>query len=271
MSDRLVATARSHPGLAMGIVLAATIGCVALFPGLFTGRSPLAIDMAQALQPPSAGHWFGTDHVGRDVYARVVYGARTTLGVVSGSLLLSAFIGGVAGTVAGYLRGWSDLSSSQLIEVIISFPPIFLGVMITGILGSSLPNLVLALAIVYLPLFFRAARAAAMVEAAKPYVEAAQVLGAGDARVVLRHVLPNVLPAIMTQYVILFPLALQIQAALGFLGLGVQPPTADWGASLQESKDYVLYAGWTAIFPGLALIVSSLAVILVGRGLQARK
>ncbi len=259
-----------RPALTMGMALALAIAVVALLPGLFAPQPPNAIDVGRALLPPSAEHWFGTDHVGRDVYARVVHGARVTLGIVAGSLALSALFGGVAGTIAGYLRGWSDLFSGQLVEVILSFPPIFLGVMITGIIGSNVANLMLALSIVYLPLFFRAARSAAMVESARPYVEAAQVLGAGEGRILFRHLLPNVLPAVLTQYIILFPLALQIQAALGFLGLGVQPPTPDWGASLQESKDYVLYASWTAIFPGLALVVSSLAVILIGRGLQSR-
>lgn len=271
MSQKLLVLIRINPTLTVGVALAACIAVVALFPALFTSQSPLAIDVTQALKPPSADHWFGTDHVGRDVYSRVIYGAQVTLGVVSGSLFLSALVGGTTGAIAGYMRNWSDVISGQLIEVILSFPPIFLGVMITGILGSSVVNLVLALSIVYLPLFFRAARSAAMVESAKPYIEAAQVLGAGDTQVLFRHVLPNILPAVVTQYIILFPLALQIQAALGFLGLGVQPPTADWGASLQESKDYVLYASWTAIFPGLALIVSSLAVIVIGRGLQSKK
>lgn len=268
MSVALSAHIRSRPGLSVGVAIVAGLLAVAAMPGLFAAQSPEAIDVANALQPPSADHWFGTDHVGRDVYARVVYGARTTLGIVSGSLLLSAVIGGLAGALGGYAKGWTDISSGQMIEVILSFPPIFLGVMITGILGSNIGYLVLALAIVYLPLFFRAARSTTMVESAKPYVEAAQALGGTHGRVLLRHLMPNVVPAIATQYIILFPLALQVQAALGFLGLGVQPPTPDWGASLQESKDYLLYAPWMALFPGFALIIASLAVILIGRGLQ---
>lgn len=258
----------SRPGFVAGLAVIGLLLVVATLPGLFTGKSPDTIDVAGSLLPPSYEHWFGTDHVGRDVFARVVFGAKTTLGIVAGSLLLSAAIGGIAGSLAGYARGWADLSSGQVIEVILSFPPIFLGVMVTGILGSGMGYLVLALAIVYLPLFFRAARSAAMVEQSKAYVEAIQALGAGHVRVLARHIVPNVLPSIATQYIILFPLALQVQAALGFLGLGVQPPTPDWGASLQESKDYLLIAPWMALFPGLALIVASLAVILVGRGMQ---
>lgn len=268
MNPTVFAYLRSRPGLATGLAMIAVLLIVVAAPRVFAVHPPEAIDVANALLAPSGDHWFGTDHVGRDVFARVVHGARTTLGIVSGSLLLSAIFGGLAGSLAGYARGWTDISSGQMIEVILSFPPIFLGVMITGILGSNMGYLVLALSVVYLPLFFRAARSTTMVEGAKPYVEAAQALGAGHDRVLLRHLLPNVVPSIATQYIILFPLALQVQAALGFLGLGVQPPTADWGASLQESKDYLLIAPWMALFPGLALIVASLAVILVGRGLQ---
>lgn len=259
----------SRPGFSAGLILVTAIVIIALLPGLFAWQSPETVDVGQALQAPSAAHWFGTDHVGRDVYARVVYGMRTTLGVVALSLLLSAAIGGVAGALAGYIRGLTDLASSQLVEVILSFPPIFLGVMITGILGSDVAYLVMALAIVYIPLFFRTARSTAMVEQSKAYVEAAQALGLGQGAVLWRHIIPNVVPSIATQYIILFPLALQVQAALGFLGLGIQPPTPDLGNSLQESKDYLLFAPWMALFPGIALIIASLGVILVGRGLQS--
>ncbi len=268
MSPTALVRLRSRPGLATGMTMITALLVVVAAPGMFAIHPPEAIDVANALQAPSGDHLFGTDHVGRDVFARVVHGARTTLGIVSGSLLLSAIVGGLAGSLAGYARGWTDISSGQSIEVILSFPPIFLGVMVTGILGSNVAYLVLALSVVYLPLFFRAARSTTMVESATPYIEAAQALGAGHDRVLLRHILPNILPSIATQYIILFPLALQVQAALGFLGLGVQPPTPDWGASLQESKDYLLIAPWMALYPGLALIIASLAVILVGRGLQ---
>ena len=268
MNPTVLVRLSSRPGLVTGGAMIAVLLIVVAAPGMLATHPPKAIDVANALRAPSADHWFGTDHVGRDVFARVAHGAGTTLGIVSGALLLSAVMGGLAGSLAGYVRGLADISSGQLIEVILSFPPIFLGVMITGILGSNVGYLVLALSVVYLPLFFRAARSTTMVESAKPYIEAAQALGAGHVRVLLRHVLPNVVPSIATPYLILFPLALQVQAALGFLGLGVQPPTPDWGASLQESKDYLLIAPWMALFPGLALIVASLAVILVGRGLQ---
>jgi peptide/nickel transport system permease protein len=257
-----------NPELSIGCLLVAGILVVVLAPWLLTAASPTAIDTGRALRPPSAEHWFGTDDVGRDVYARAIFGARITLGSVAGSLVVSAILGGVFGLLAGFVGRLTDLAAGRLIDVILSFPPIVLGVVITGVLGPGLVNLMLALSIVYVPVFFRIARSGAMAEAQETYVEAARALGVSETAILLRHVLRNVLPLILLQYTILFPLALQIQAALGFLGLGVQPPTPDWGAALNQGKDFVLFAPWMSIFPGLFILISALSVILLGRGLQ---
>ena len=261
---------RREPGFVAGAGLIAALAVVALFPWLFTSASPLAVDIPNAMQPPSAAHWFGTDDVGRDLFARVVYGTRVTLSICAGSLLISALIGGIAGLISGYFGGWLDLVLGRLIDVMLSFPPIILGVIITGVLGPETENLILALSIVYLPVFFRIARAGAMSEAGQTYVEAARSIGVGEITILWRHVRRNVAPLILAQYIILFPLILQIQAALGFLGLGVQPPTPDWGAILEQGKDYILFAPWISIFPGLAVLITALALLLVGRSLQRR-
>jgi peptide/nickel transport system permease protein len=275
--DTLDATA-SRPGLlafiqrnkelSAGLVIVAIFVIMALAPGVIAERSPTAVDVAAALQPPSAEHWFGTDDVGRDIFARAVHATRVTLPVVAGALAISAVIGGLAGLVVGYLGRFADLVGARVIDVIMSFPPIILGVVITGILGTGMVNLVLALAIVYLPVFFRIARAGAIAEAGLTYVEAARALGMPEWQILFRHVLRNVLPLVLMQYMILFPLALQIEAALGFLGLGIQPPTPDWGAMLEQAKNYLLIAPWMSLFPGLFILVAALGVILVGRGLQ---
>ncbi|WP_108658724.1 ABC transporter permease [Acuticoccus kandeliae] len=257
-----------EPDLVIGGILILFLAVVALFPWLFTSASPNAISVPDALQAPSAAHWFGTDDVGRDLYARVVYGTRVTLSICAGSLMISALIGGLLGLVSGFFGGWLDQILGRLIDVMLSFPPIILGVIITGVLGPATQNLILALSIVYLPVFFRIARAGAMSEVGRTYVEAARSVGLSDAVILRRHVTRNVTPLILTQYMILFPLILQIQAALGFLGLGVQPPTPDWGAILEQGKDYILYAPWMSIFPGVAVLVTALALLLVGRGLQ---
>ena len=267
---RLKRDARREPGFVAGIVLLAALAVVALFPWLFTDASPLAVDIPMAMRPPSAAHPFGTDDVGRDVFARVIYGARVTLSICAGSLLISALIGGLLGLISGFFGSWPDLVLGRLIDVMLSFPPIILGVIITGVLGPETSNLILALSIVYLPVFFRIARAGAMSEAGRTYVEAARSIGVGEAAILWRHVRRNVAPLILAQYIILFPLILQIQAALGFLGLGVQPPTPDWGAILEQGKDYILFAPWISVFPGLAVLITALALLLVGRSLQSR-
>ncbi len=259
---------RRHPEMAFGFAIIAVLLAMVAVPGAFTARSPIAIDVAKGLQPPSAEHWFGTDDIGRDIYARLVYGARVTLGTVAGALALSALFGGLCGLIAGYFGRWTDLVGGRLVDVVLSFPPIILGVVITGILGTGVGNLMLALSLVYLPVFYRIARSGAIAEAACTYVEAARALGYGEARILFGHVLRNVVPLVLVQYMILFPLALQIQAALGFLGLGVPPPTPDWGAVLEQGKNYLMFAPWISLFPGLFILVSALGVILVGRAVQ---
>ncbi|WIY53938.1 ABC transporter permease [Devosia sp. YIM 151766] len=267
---KLLRTARREPGLVLGIALLVLLLLAALFPSLFTAQSPIDVFIDRAMQPPSGDHWFGTDDVGRDIMARVIYGTRVTLAICAGSLLISAVIGGALGLVSGFFGGWTDQVLGRLVDVLLSFPPIILGVIITGVLGPNIVNLITALSIVYMPVFFRIARAGAMSEVGKTYVEAARSIGVRDSTVLRRHVMRNVLPLILTQYMILFPLILQIQAALGFLGLGVQPPTPDWGAILEQGKNYILYAPWISVFPGLAVLTAALALMLVGRAVQKR-
>jgi len=261
---------KREPDLVIGIVLLVAVAMVALFPSLFAGQSPLSINIDKALEPPSAAHLFGTDDVGRDVFARVIHGARVTLSICAGALIISAIAGGGLGLISGFAGGRGDLLLGRVVDVILSFPPVILGIMVTGILGPKTINLVFALATVYMPVFFRIARSGALSEVGQTYVEAARSIGLAEHRILFRHVLRNVMPLILVQYVILFPLVLQIQAALGFLGLGVQPPTPDWGAILQQSKDYIVLAPWMSAFPGLAILVSALALMLVGRALQRR-
>ncbi|MBB4053950.1 peptide/nickel transport system permease protein [Devosia subaequoris] len=267
---KIIRTLRREPGLVFGIALLAILLVMAVFPWLFTPHSPVGVYIERAMQAPSWDHWFGTDDVGRDVFTRVIYGARVTLAICAGSLLISAIVGGTLGLVSGFFGGWTDQVLGRAVDVLLSFPPIILGVIITGVLGPEITNLVLALSIVYMPVFFRIARAGAMSETGKTYVEAARSIGVHDGVVLSRHVTRNVLPLILTQYIILFPLILQIQAALGFLGLGVQPPTPDWGAIMEQGKDYTLYAPWISVFPGIAVLIAALALMLVGRGVQKR-
>jgi peptide/nickel transport system permease protein len=252
----------------LGLCLLGGFAAMVAAPGLVAHQSPIAIDPARALRPPSAAHWFGTDDVGRDVFARVIFGARVTLGLVAGSLLVAAVIGGGLGLAAGFAGGITDLVAGRLADMVLTFPPVIAGVVITGVLGPGAENLILALSVVYLPTFFRIARSGAIAEAARPYVEAARASGSTWFAILRRHILPNVLPLVVLQYVILFPLALQIEAALGFLGLGVSPPTPDWGSILEQGKNFILVAPWLSLWPGLFLLLSAVAVGTIGRALQ---
>jgi peptide/nickel transport system permease protein len=260
--------ARREPGLAFGAFVMIVLLLVALLPALFASQSPYAIDMGRAMQAPSAAHLFGTDDTGRDVYARVIHGTRITLSICAGSLLLAAIVGGLAGAVSGFAGGWLDQVLGRLVDVILSFPPIILGMIVAGVLGAATRNLILALSVVYLPVFFRIARSGVLGENGKTYVEAARSVGLTETAILWRHVLRNILPLLFVQYVILFPLVLQIQAALGFLGLGVQPPAPDWGAILQQGKDSIMLAPWLSLYPGLAILLAAFSLLLVGRGLQ---
>jgi peptide/nickel transport system permease protein len=261
---------RLRPDTLLGSIILVILAFTYLFPGVITSASPFTIDVTKSLLPPSWAHPFGTDEVGRDVFARVVHGTRITLSICAGSLAISMLLGGVAGVIAGYYGWIADALSSRVVDVMLSFPPIILGVIITGVLGPSTTNLVLALAIVYTPTFFRIARAGAIAEAGKTYVEAARSVGLSEGTIVRNHLVRNVAPLMISQFVILFPMVLQMQAALGFLGLGVQPPDPDWGAILEEGKDYILKAPWMSIFPGLTILITSLALLLCGRALQRR-
>ena len=270
MTVGLRSALRGRLSKALGFVLLALLALLVVAPEWVAPMSPLAVDPSKALRPPSIDHWFGTDDVGRDIFSRVVHGARITLGLVAGALLASAVVGGLLGLVAGFIGGKLDLLAARAVDVILTFPPIIAGVVITGVLGPGARNLVLALAVVYLPMFFRIARSGALSEANKTYVEAARALGFGQWSILFRQVMPNVLPLVLMQYVILFPLALQIEAALGFLGLGVAPPTPDWGAILEQGKNFILVAWWISLWPGLCLLLSAFAVMVAGRSIQDR-
>ena len=262
--------AKAEPALAAGGAILILLLIVALFPAAFATASPYTVDVNNAFKPPSPKNLFGTDDTGRDVFSRVVHGTRVTLSICAGALLLSALIGGLLGIVSGYIGGKIDLLIGRLADVILSFPPIILGIVITGVLGPQTHNLMLALTLIYVPVFLRIARSGVLQEASLTYVEAARGLGFSDTSILFGQILRNVLPLIVLQYVVLFPLILQIQAALGFLGLGVQPPTPDWGAILQQGKDSILNAPWLSIFPGLTVLLTALGLSLVGQGLQAR-
>jgi peptide/nickel transport system permease protein len=229
---------------------------------------PQAMKMAERLQPPSEQHWFGTDEFGRDQFARIVYGSRLSLriGIISVGIALA--LGGTVGLLAGYLRGTFELLAMGLMDVLMAFPALLLALAIVAVLGPGLENTMIAVGIATTPAFARVLRSSALVVREQVYVEAARAVGATTGRVLLRHVIPNVMPSIIVLVTLAFPSALLSAAALGFVGLGAQPPTPEWGAMLVGARTFINRAPWLVNIPGLAIVLTVLSYNLLGDALR---
>jgi peptide/nickel transport system permease protein len=248
--------------MVLGLVLTAALA------GLIAPYSPIANNVRAALQPPSELYFFGTDRFGRDVFSRVIYGSQVTLLVAFTSVLISAVVGVALGLVSGYFGGWIDNAIGRVFDVLFSFPALLLAIGVAAMLGPGMNNAVLAIAVVYAPLFGRVIRGPVLVERNKEYVEAARVLGAPTWRIILGHVFPNVLSPLTVQATITFSHAILLEAYLSFLGLGIQPPNPSWGTMLQEARTFLETAPWMSIFPGVAIMLAVLAFNLLGDGIR---
>ncbi len=240
---------------------------VALAAPLIAPYDPYSMQVDHVLSAPGLHHWFGTDSLGRDVLSRVLYGARISLGVSVLSVAIALVLGTAIGLTAGYFGRWVDGTLSRLVDLMFSFPDILLALVVIAILGGSLLNLTLAIGIVYTPIFARIARGAVLVVRRADYVEAARATGAGDLRVMLRHILPNIFGPIMVQTSLSLAFAVLAEAALTYLGLGAEPDTPSWGMMLNQGTAWMQQAWWVAVFPGLAITVTVLGFNLLGDGL----
>lgn len=262
----LVADPRSAAGLALvGLVVVAALCAPFIAP-----FSPTQPDFANVLAPPTFTHPLGTDELGRDVLARVVYGARASLYVGVLSVTLAAVCGTLIGLVAGFFGRWADALAMRAMDMIFAFPSILLALAITAVLGPSLTNAVLAISVVNLPVFARLARAQTLVVSQLEFVDAKRALGFGNADILLRTVLPNILAPLIVQASLLFASAIITESYLSFLGLGVQPPTPTWGNMLRNAIGFLELAPWLAWFPGAAIFLTVLGCNLLGDGLRDR-
>lgn len=249
-------------------VLSALILVAALFGEALAPHPPRKQNLAQRLQPPSAEHWFGTDDFGRDIFSRVLSGARISVQVAVVVLSIAVMVGTLIGAVAGLLGGWVDTALMRLTDVFLAFPALILASAIGAALGNNLTNTMLALSVVYWPWYARLARGQVLVLSQREFVQAARALGMNTPQILGRHMLRNILPILLVQisldvgYVILYT------SALSFLGLGAQRPEPEWGLMLNDSRKFVQTAPWTMFYPGLALTVTVLAFNLLGDGLR---
>jgi len=237
-------------------------------PFLFTGHDPIGKDLAHRLMPPSATHWFGTDDLGRDVFARVVYGARISLMVGLLSVGIAMVLGSLVGVTAGYFGGKLGEFLMRGIDVLLAFPSILLAILIVAILGPGLINAMIAIGIVNVPIYARLLRSTTLQLRNQEFIEAAHSVGASDWYIIFKHILPNCLSPLIVQVTLGIGAAILETAGLSFLGLGAQPPTPEWGTMLAQAKDFIRTAPWTLMFPGLAITMVVVAFNLMGDGLR---
>lgn len=251
------------PGLFFVLIL-----LVGLFPSWFAPYDAYKMNVPKAMQGPSAEHWFGTDNFGRDVLSRVIYGTRTSMGVALASVGIAMVVGAPLGIIAGYFGRALDQLLGRLMDILLSFPSLLLAIVITGVLGPSVRNAILAIAIVYTPFFFRVARGPSLAEKEQDYIMAAHAVGVQDTRILILHLLPNVVAPIIVQAPIMLSFAILVEASLSYLGLGVQPPHPSWGSIVNEGRPYLQIAPSISVFPGLTIMVAVLVFNFMGDGLR---
>jgi peptide/nickel transport system permease protein len=255
-------------GASFGLAVTALMIVLAVLADVVAPYSPADQDYDSILQSPSAAHWMGTDNLGRDNLSRIIFGSRVSIqaGVVAVSIAVT--IGTLLGVAAGYWRGWTDDVLMRLCDALWSFPAIILALFIAAALGPGLVNAMIAIGIVFIPVIARLVRGSAMSVREREFVLAAKVLGAADARIMLSHVLPNVLAPVIVQGSLLIAYAIIVEATLSFLGLGVQPPEPSWGSMLKAAAQYMQVAPWLSFFPGVAIFITVLGLNLLGDGLR---
>jgi len=259
---------RRTPGALIGAVIVGVIVLAALFAPLIARVDPLAQDLSQQAASPSFHHLFGTDKLGRDIFARILYGARISIRIGFVAVGLAINVGTTIGLLAGYLRGRVDSALMGAMDVMLAFPSIILAIGITTILGPSINNLMLAVGIVYIPQYARLARSSVLAVSELEYVEAARAIGSRTPTILVRHVLPNILAPLLVQATLGIATAELEAAGLSYLGLGARPPAAEWGAMLNDARDYWISAPWALIFPGLSITALVLGFNLLGDGLR---
>ena len=263
----VLAAITREPVALVGLALVAVYAAIALGVDILPLRDPLRVS-GDRLAAPTVAFPFGTDALGRDLFSRVLFGARLSMQVAALSVAAATLFGGILGLVSGYVGGFVDLAIGRVMDVFFAFPAILLALGIVAALGSDPRNVIIAIAVVYTPIFMRVVRGPVLALKARDFVEAARAIGATRTRIVVRHILPNLLSTLIVQVSLALSWAVLTEGALSFLGLSAQPPAPSWGVMLNEGRQYLEFATHLAIFPGLAIMVAVLGFNLLGDGLR---
>ena len=254
----------------LGLALMSAILLLAVFADVIADYDTevVGMNMMERLQTPSAKHWFGTDGYGRDVFARIIHGSRLSLSLSILSMLIAVAIGSMIGAISGYFGGRVDDVLMRLMDMLLAIPPMLMSISIVAALGRSMANLMLALALAYMPVFARVIRSSILSVKDQEFVEAARACGTSDARIILRHIIPNAVGPIIVQATLAMGSSILTISSLSFMGMGIQPPQPEWGTMLYEGRDLIRTSPYLVIFPGAAIAVSVLSLNLLGDGLR---
>ncbi len=252
----------------VGIVLFMVLCLIAIFAPFVAPYGPIDQSVMTRMRPPSMEHLFGTDAFGRDQFSRAVYGARISLSVGVVSVFLGMSVGGLLGVLAGYFGKRIDTVIMRSMDVLLSFPTLITGIVIVALLGPSLTNVIVAITVTLIPKFARIARAPTLAVKERAYIEACRAMGFSHARIILFHIVPNILTEILVMASLWTANAIMIEAGFAFLGLGVRPPTPTWGGMIREGFEHIFQAPWMSIFPGLCILLAVLSLNLIGDGLR---
>ncbi|EEQ92837.1 ABC transporter permease [Brucella intermedia] len=261
---KLLANTSAVFGLAVIVLLV----LIAIFAPLIATHDIGANNLANRLQPPSWEHFFGTDELGRDIFSRLVYGSRITLYIVTLTAIIAAPIGLVVGTTAGYMGGWVDTALMRIVDIFLAFPSLVLALAFAAALGPGIENAVIAISLAAWPPIARLARAETLTIRSSDYVAAIRLQGASTMRVIAKHVVPMCIPSVVIRITLNMSSIILTAAGLGFLGLGAQPPSPEWGAMLSSGREFMMTSWWLAAVPGTAILLASLAFNLFGDGLR---
>ncbi len=252
------------PLLAIAGGLVGLLAALAIFAPVAAPYDPLAQSVLARLKGPSAAHWLGTDQFGRDLLSRIIHGLRASLGISAAAVLAALLVGGTLGLLAAFYRGWTERILMRLMDVVFAFPVMLLAIGVIAMLGPGPMPTAIAIAVVYTPIFARLIRGPALVLSESDFVMSARAIGASDARIILLHILPNLASVVIVQTSLLLSAAILVEASLSFLGLGTQPPSPSLGTMLAEGRNFLMLSPWSAIFSGLAILILSFSLNLLG-------